>query len=146
MGVFDEASKQRGELYYGSGGGLGGGCGPEKYTATELDTASSSLTEMGLRRRVRFSYRVLDQTSVGKGFSYQVGLVDKSSGQLMNSCLMYSVVSGAPRGSLSFADRDSKSPDEPVFKSLAEAKAYMGTPEYKKLKNMIVSLKLPAEG
>ena len=57
---------------------------------------------------------------------------------------MYSVVTGAPKGSLSFADRDSKSPGEPVFQSLAEAKAYMETPEYKKLKNMIVSLRMPA--
>ena len=143
--VTDEAGKKVASFYYGAGGGLGGACGPEKYKATELDTASSSLTEQWVfDAGVRFSYRVLDQTSVGKGFSYQVGLVDKSSGQLTDSCLMYSVVSGAPKGSLSFADRDSKSPGEPVFQSLAEAKAYMGTPEYKKLKNMIVSLRMPA--
>ncbi|CAH0149463.1 hypothetical protein SRABI26_00673 [Arthrobacter sp. Bi26] len=147
VGVFDESSKRVARLYYGLGGGLGGGCGPEKYTATELDSAPSSLSsDWAVAAQVRFSYRVLDQTSVGKGFSYQVGLVDKSSGQLMNSCLMYSVVSGAPRGSLTFADRDSKSLDEPVFQSMAEAKAYMGTPEYTKLKSMIRSLKLPAQG
>ncbi len=145
--VSDEAGKKVANFYYGAGGGLGGACGPEKYIATELDTESSSLTEQwAFDAGVRFSYRVLDQASVGKGFSYQVGLVDKSSGQLTDSCLMYSVVGGAPKGSLSFADRDSKSSDEPVFKSLAEAKAYMGTPEYKKLKSMIVSLKMPAEG
>lgn len=143
--VSDETGKKVASFYYGAGAGLGGACGPEKYKATELDTASTSLTEQwAFDAGVRFSYRVLDQTSIGKGFSYQVGLVDKSSGQLTDSCLMYSVVSGAPRGSLIFADRASKGPGEPVFKSLTEAKAYMGTPEYKKLKNMVVSLRMPA--
>jgi|GEM_PF-901042 len=143
--VTDEAGKKVASFYYGAGGGLGGACGPEKYKATELDTASTSLTgQWVFDAGVRFSYRVLDQTSVGKGFSYQAGLVDKTSGQPTDGCLMYSVVSGAPKGTLSFADRASKSPDEPVFQSLAEAKAYMGTPEYRKLKNMIVSLRMPA--
>jgi hypothetical protein len=143
--VSDETGKKVASFYYGAGAGLGGACGPEKYKATELDTASTSLTEQwAFDAGVRFSYRVLDQTSIGKGFSYQVGLVDKSSGQLTDSCLMYSVVSGAPRGTLTFADRESKSPGEPVFQSMAEAKAYMGTPEYKKLKSMIVSLRMPA--
>lgn len=145
--VSDEAGKKVAGFYYGAGGGLGGACGPEKYKTIELDTAASSLNEQwAFDSGVRFSYRVLDQTAVGKGFSYQVGLVDKTSGQLTDSCLMYSVVNGAPRRSLSFADRDSKSPDEPVFQSFAEAKAYMRTPEYKKLKNMIVSLTMPADG
>jgi len=143
IAVSDETGKEVATFYHGAGGGLGGGCGPEKYTATELDSASSSLTaDWAVARQVRFSYRVLDQTSVGKGFSYQVGLVDESSGQLSNSCLMYSVVTGTSRGSLSFADRASKGPGEPVFQSMAEAKAYMGTPEYRKLKEMIRSLQL----
>lgn len=141
--VFNEDNKRVASLYYGYGTGLGGGCGPEKYTSTELDTASSSLDAgWAVQAGVRFSYRVLDQTSVGKGFSYQVGLVDKSSGQLTNSCLMYSVVNGAPRSSLSFADRSSKSADEPVFSSMAEARAYMETAEYQKLKAMIRSLQI----
>lgn len=145
--VSDETGKKVASLYHGAGGGLGGACGPETYKATELDSGTPALTEQwAFAAGVRFSYRVLDQTSVGKGFSYQVGLVDKSSGQLSDSCLMYSVVSGTPRGTLSFADRASKSPDEPVFQSMAEAKAYMETPEYNKLKNMILSLKMPAQG
>lgn len=145
--VSDETGKTVASLYHGAGGGLGGACGPETYKATELDTGTLALTEQwAFAAGARFSYRVLDQTSVGKGFSYQVGLVDKSSGQLSDSCLMYSVVTGTPRGTLSFADRASKSPDEPVFQSMAEAKAYMETPEYKKLKNMILSLKMPAQG
>ncbi|CAI3795974.1 hypothetical protein NKCBBBOE_01451 [Pseudarthrobacter sp. MM222] len=145
--ITDETGKKVARFYHGAGGGLGGACGPEGYKATELDSGIPTLpAQWAHQAKVRFSYRVLDQTSVGKGFSYQVGLVDKSSGQLTDSCLMYSVVSGAPRGSLSFADRDSKSPDEPVFQSMAEAKAYMGTQEYKKLKNMILSIRMPAQG
>ena len=143
--VSDETGKKVADLYHGAGGGLGGACGPETYTATELDSGSPNMTQQWeFNAQVRFSYRVLDQTSVGKGFSYQVGLVDKSSGQLSNSCLMYSVVNGAPKGSLSFADRAAKSPDEPVFQSMAEARAYMETPAYKKLKNMILSLRMSA--
>lgn len=145
--VSDETGKKVASFYHGAGGGLGGACGPETYKATELDAARPALTEQwAFDAGVRFSYRVLDQTSVGKGFSYQVGLVDKSSGQLSDSCLMYSVVSGTPRGTMSFADRAAKSPDEPVFQSMAEAKAYMETPEYKKLRGMIMSLKMPAQG
>jgi hypothetical protein len=55
---------------------------------------------------------------------------------------MYSVVNGAPRGTLSFADRAAKAAGEPVFQTLVEAKAYMGTAEYRKLKEMILSLTL----
>jgi hypothetical protein len=145
--VSDETGKKVASLYHGAGGGLGGACGPEKYIATELDSGTPTLLrQWALDAGVRFSYRVLDQTSVGKGFSYQVGLVDKSSGQLSDSCLMYSVVNAAPNGSLSFADRAAKTPDEPVFQSMSEAKAYMATPEYKKLKNMILSFRMPAQG
>lgn len=139
--VSDEAGKTVATFYHGAGGGLGGSCGPEKYIATELDSAQY-MPSWDAGGNVRFSYRVLDQTSVNAGFSYQVGLVDEASGQLKDSCLMYSVVNGAPRGTLSFADRAAKAAGEPVFQTLAEAKAYMGTAEYRKLKEMILSLTL----
>lgn len=139
--VSDEAGKVVAAFHHGAGGGLGGACGPDKYTATELDSRQY-YAGWAPDATVRFSYRVLDQTSVGRGFSYQVGLVDRTSGQLTDSCLMYSVVNGAPKGTLSFADRAAKTADEPVFQTMAEAKAYMGTAEYRKLKEMILSLTL----
>ncbi len=144
--VADESGRKVANLYYGSGGGLGGACGPnERYKMTELDTAQSALNSAWAQSAgVRFSYRVLDQTSVGKGLSYEVGLVDKSSGQLSDTCpnLMYTVVSGATKGTLSFADRASQGAGAPTFATMEEAKAYMGTPEYAKLKEMITSLRL----
>jgi hypothetical protein len=141
--VFDEANKRVAGFRYGAAGGVGGACGPEHYTVTELDTGLTSLNEQwSIDAGARFSYRVLDQTSVGKGFSYQVGLVDKSSGELTDSCLMYSFVGGAPKGTLSFADRAFQGPGDPGFATMEEAKAYMGTPEYRKLKAMIRSLTL----
>ncbi|WP_066285863.1 hypothetical protein [Arthrobacter sp. B6] len=139
--VSDDAGNTVATYYHGAGGGLGGACGPEKYTATELDSAPY-FAGWTPAANVRFSYRVLDQTSVGGGFSYQVGLVDETSGQLTDSCLMYSVVNGAPGGTLSFADRAAKTGGEPVFQTMAEARAYMGTAEYRKLKEMILSLEL----
>lgn len=141
--VFDEANKRVAGFNYGAAGGVGGACGPEPYKVTELDTGLTSLREQWVYpAEVRFSYRVLDQTSVGSGFSYQVGLVDKSSGQLTDSCLMYSFVGGAPNGTLSFADRAFQGPGDPVFATMEEAMAYMGTPEYRKLKEMISSLSM----
>ncbi|WP_437773171.1 hypothetical protein [Arthrobacter sp. KNU40] len=142
--VADESGKRVAQLRYGSGGGLGGACGPsERYKVTELDsfTMGYSWAEAA---GARFSYRVLDLAPVGKGLSYEVGLVDKSSGQLTDTCptLMYAVVSGAPKGSLSFADRSIQGPGAPVFDTMHEAMAYMGTPEYAKLKLMMTSLAL----
>ena len=57
---------------------------------------------------------------------------------------MYSFVSGAPKGTLIFADRSFQSQrnDDPVFNSMAEAKDYMRSPDYRKLKAMIVSLQM----
>jgi hypothetical protein len=55
---------------------------------------------------------------------------------------MYTVVSGIPRGMLSFADRAVHEAGEPRFASMAEARAYMQTPEYQKLKAMIQSLQI----
>ena len=55
---------------------------------------------------------------------------------------MYTVVTGAPRGMLSFADRAVQEAAEPTFASMDKAKAYMETPEYRKLKAMIQSLKI----
>ncbi|MDQ0634580.1 hypothetical protein QFZ40_002489 [Arthrobacter pascens] len=140
--VSDEAGKTVATLYYGTGGGLGGACGPEKYTQIELDSAEYT-AGWDPNAGVRFSYRLIDRTSVGGGFSYQAGLVDESSGRLTNSCLMYSVVHGVPRGTLYFADRAWNAPDEPVFQTMAEATAYMSTDEYRNLKKMILTLSLP---
>ncbi|MFH5880683.1 hypothetical protein [Arthrobacter sp. NA-172] len=144
--VSDESGKKVANLYYGAGGGLGGACGPnEHFKVTELDSDSAlSSVPWATTAGVRFSYRVLDQTSAGKGLSYEVGLVDKSSGRVQDTCpnLMYAVVNGAPKGSLSFADRAALVPSAPVFASLQEATAYMGTPEYRKLKEMITTLRL----
>jgi hypothetical protein len=141
--VSDETGRTVANFQHGAAGGLGGACPGEKYRMTELDTATSSLNaQWAMSAGVRFSYRVLDQTSVGKGLSYQVGLVDKSSGQVQDTCLMYSVVTGTPKGILSFADRAVQDPAEPRFASMAEARAYMETPEYRKLKAMIRSLKI----
>ncbi|MHA7199244.1 hypothetical protein [Arthrobacter alkaliphilus] len=144
--VADESGRKVAQLYYGSGGGLGGACGPdEHYKVTELDTAQSALNGTWTQAAgVRFSYRVLDQSSLGKGLSYEVGLVDKSSGQLVDTCpnLMYAIVTGAPKGSLSFADRATQGPGAPTFATMSEAISYMSTPEYAKLKEMITSLQL----
>ena len=140
--VLNETGKTVANFLHGAAGGLGGAC-TENYAITELDTASSSLTaDWAVERDVRFSYRVMDKTSAGKGFTYQLGLVDSSSGGTQSSCLMYTVVSGTPRGMLSFADRAVQEPAEPQFASMAEARAYMQTPEYQKLKAMIQSLQI----
>ncbi|WP_181038618.1 hypothetical protein [Arthrobacter sp. ZGTC131] len=140
--VFDESNKRVASLLIGGAGGLGGAC-TEKYPVTELDTGPSSLNEQwAMSAQVRFSYRVLDRTAAGQGLSYQVGLVDKDSGTLQDSCLMYTVVSGEPRGMLTFADNAVQDAAEPRFASMAEARAYLETPEYKKLKAMIQSLQI----
>lgn len=142
ISVSDETGKTVASFRHGTAGGLGGAC-TEAYPITELDSASSSLTaDWAVQLGVRFSYRVMDQTSVGKGFTYQLGLVDRSSGGTQSSCLMYTVVSGAPQGMLSFADRAVQDTAEPQFDSMAEARAYMQTPEYQKLKVMIQSLQI----
>ena len=142
--VFNEARMQVAELYHGATGGVGGGCGPGPYTMTELDTAPVLDKPWATAGGVRFSYRVLDMRADGGAFDYQIGLVDSVSGQLKDSCLMYSFVAGAPQGTLSFANRVAQSPahDDPIFNSMAEAKDYMLTPEYRKLKAMILSLEM----
>lgn len=142
--VFNEARMQVAELYHGVTGGVGGACGPGPYKMTELDTAPALDTPWASAKGVRFSYRVLDMRAAGGAFDYQVGLVDDVSGQVKDSCLMYSFVSGAPKGTLSFADRtyQSQRNDDPIFNSLAEAEDYMRSPEYKKLKAMILSLQM----
>ena len=140
--VFNEARMQVAELYHGAGGGVGGACGPGPYPMTELDTAPALDRPWATAAGVRFSYRVLDMRADGGAFDYQIGLVDSVSGQLKDSCLMYSLVAGAPKGTLSFADRAAQSPahDDPIFNSMAEAKDHMLTPEYRKVKAMILSL------
>lgn len=142
--VFNEARMQVAELYHGATGGVGGACGPGPYTMTELDTAPALDNPWATAAGVRFSYRVLDMRADGGEFDYQIGLVDNVSGQLKDTCLMYSFVAGAPQGTLSFANRAAQSPghDDPIFNSMAEAKDYMLTPEYRKLKGMILSLEL----
>ncbi|MEC5192282.1 MULTISPECIES: hypothetical protein [unclassified Arthrobacter] len=142
--VFNEARMQVAELNHGRAGGAGGACGPGPYPMTELDTAPVLDNPWATAAGVRFSYRVLDMQADGGAFDYQIGLVDNVSGQLQDSCLMSSFVAGAPRGPLSFADRASQSPrhDDPIFNSMAEAKAYLLTPEYRKLKAMILSLEM----
>jgi hypothetical protein len=140
--VFNEARMQAAELYHGTAGGVGGACGPGPYKMTELDTAPALNKPWATAAGVRFSYRVLDMRADGGGFDYQIGLVDNASGELRDTCLMYSVVAGAPQGTLSFANRAAQSPrhDDPVFNSMDEAKNYLLTPEYRKLKAMILSL------
>lgn len=142
--VFNEARMQAAELYHGAGGGVGGACGPGPYPMTELDTAAVVDSQWAAAAGVRFSYRVLDMRAGGGAFDYQIGLVDSVSGQLKDSCLMYSFVAGAPQGTLSFADRAAQSPahDDPIFNSMAEAKDHMLTPAYRKLKAMILSLEI----
>lgn len=141
--VTDETGKVVANFQHGAAGGLGGACPDEKYRMAELDSATTSLNaQWAMSAGVRFSYRVLDQTSVGKGISYQVGLVDKDSGQVQDTCLMYTVVTGTPKGILSFADRAVQGAGEPRFASMAEARAYMATPEYRKLKGMVRSLQI----
>lgn len=140
--VFNEARMQAAELYHGTAGGVGGACGPGPYKMTELDTAPALNQPWATAAGVRFSYRVLDMRADGGGFDYQIGLVDNASGELRDTCLMYSVVGGAPQGTLSFANRAAQSPrhDDPIFNSMAEAKNYLLTAEYRKLKAMILSL------
>ena len=141
--VSDETGKTVANFQHGAAGGLGGACTNGNYNITELDSGASSLkADWAVARGVRFSYRVMDKTPLGKGFSYQLGLVDNSSGGTQDSCLMYTVVTGAPRGMLSFADRAVQEAAEPTFASMAEARAYVETPEYKKLKAMIRSLEI----
>ena len=142
--VFNEARMQVAELYHGATGGVGGACPAGTYKMTELDTAPALDTPWAKAMGVRFSYRVLDMRASGGAFDYQIGLVDKSSGEIQDGCLMYSFVSGAPKGTLIFADRSFQSQrnDDPVFNSMAEAKDYMRSPDYRKLKAMIVSLQM----
>lgn len=142
--VFNEARMQVAELYHGAAGGVGGTCGPGPYPMTELDTAPALVNPWATAAGVRFSYRVLDMRADGGAFDYQIGLVDNVSGQLRDTCLMYSFVAGAPEGTLSFANRAAQSPrnDDPIFNSMAEATDYMLTPEYRKLKGMILSLQM----
>ena len=142
--VFNEARMQVAELYHGATGGVGGACGPGPYTMTELDKAPALKNPWATAAGVRFSYRVLDMRADGGAFDYQIGLVDNVSGQLKDTCLMYSFLAGAPKGTLSFANRAAQSPghDDPIFNSMAEAKEYMLTPEYRKLKGMILSLEM----
>ena len=141
--VSDESGKAVASFQHGAAGGLGGACTAGAYKITELDSGASSLTApWAVERGVRYSYRVMDKTSLGKGFSYQLGLVDKDSGSDKDNCLMYTVVTGTPTGILSFADRAVQDPAEPTFASMGEARAYVETPVYKKLKAMIQSLKI----
>lgn len=142
--VFNEARMQVAELYHGAAGGVGGGCGPGPYPMAELDTAPALDNPWARAAGVRFSYRVLDMRADGGAFDYQIGLVDNLRGQLKDSCLMYSFVARAPQGTLSFADRAAQSPahDDPIFNSMAEARDYLLTPEYRKLKGMILSLEM----
>ncbi|MCX2748024.1 hypothetical protein OOZ51_09350 [Arthrobacter sp. MI7-26] len=141
--VKDEAGRLMAKFYYGAGGGVGGACGPGTYKQTELDKAATSLTGQWVTTsQARFSFRLLDQTAQGGGIGYQIGLVDKSSGELRDSCLMYSFVSGAPKGTLSFATSDAQAPGSRTFSTMAEATQYLQTPEYQKLKRMITSLQL----
>lgn len=142
--VFNEARMQVAELYHGATRAVGGACGPGPYKMTELDTAPALDTPWAQGRGVRFSYRVLDMRADGGAFDYQAGLVDNVTGQVKDSCKMFSFVSGAPKGTLSFADRtfQSQRNDDPIFNSLAEAKDFMRSPEYKKLKAMILSLRM----
>ncbi|MFE5839738.1 hypothetical protein [Arthrobacter sp. NPDC056493] len=139
--VSDESGKAVASFQHSAAGGLGGACTAGKYKITELDAGESSLTaDWAVERGVRFSYRVMDKTSLGKGFSYQLGLVDKDSGSVSDNCLMYTLVTGTPTGILSFTAGDAQDTAERTFTSMAEAKAYVETPEYKKLKAMIQSL------
>jgi hypothetical protein len=141
--VSDEAGKTVAGFQQSAAGGLGGACTQGTYKITELDSGASSLSNpWAVERGVRFSYRVMDKTSLGQGFSYQLGLVDKDSGSVSDSCLMYTVVTGTPVGTLSFADRAVQDPAEPTFTSMAEARAYVEAPAYKKLKAMIQSLEI----
>ncbi|MET4134549.1 hypothetical protein [Pseudarthrobacter sp. PvP090] len=142
--VFNEARMQVAELFHGTAGGVGGACGPGPYTMTELDSAPALENQWATAAGVRFSYRVLDLRADGGAFDYQLGLVDRATGQLGGSCLMYSFVSGAPQGTLSFANRAAQGPahDDPIFNSMDDAKEYMRTPEYRKLKAMILSLEV----
>jgi hypothetical protein len=141
--VTDETGRVVAKFYHGAGGGVGGACGPGTYKQTELDRAATSLTGQWVTTsQARFSYRVLDQTAQGKGISYQIGLADKSSGEVRDSCLMYSFVAGAPQGTLSFATSDAEGPDSRAFSTMEEAKQYLQAPEYQKLKRMITSLQL----
>ncbi|MFE4542458.1 hypothetical protein [Arthrobacter sp. NPDC056727] len=139
--VSDETGKVKASFQHSAAGGLGGACTAGTYKITELDSGKSSLTaEWAVQRGVRFSYRVMDRTPLGEGFSYQLGLVDQDSGSVSDNCLMYTLVTGTPTGILSFADRAVQDPAEPTFTSMAEARAYVETPLYKKLKAMIQSL------
>ncbi|UKA64200.1 hypothetical protein [Arthrobacter sp. FW306-04-A] len=141
--VKDEAGRLMAKFYYGAGGGVGGACGPGTYKQTELDKAATSLTGQWVTTsQARFSFRVLDQTAQGGGIGYQLGLVDKSSGEVRDSCLMYSFVAGAPKGTLSFATSDAQAPGSRTFSTMEEATQYLQTPEYQKLKRMITSLQL----
>ncbi|MFC9353949.1 hypothetical protein [Arthrobacter sp. NPDC057013] len=141
--VSDEAGKTVASFQQSAAGGLGGACTQGTYKITELDSGTSSIRDpWAMERGVRFSYRVMDKTSLGQGFSYQLGLVDKDSGSVSDGCLMYSVVTGTPMGILSFAAQAGQGPAEPTFATMGEARAYVETPVYKKLKAMIQSLKV----
>ena len=119
------------------GGGLGGACGPGEYVGTELDSEPVDLkAAWAADAGVRFSYRIQDRTPAGDGVFYHLGLVGKGSDELLNTCHLFSLVTAGDGSILSFANRG------PVFRSVAEAEAYMDTAEYRNVRSMIVSLTL----
>jgi hypothetical protein len=138
--VYDEAGQHVATFEHWFGGGLGGACGPGEYIGTELDSEPVGLGPgWGAEEGARFSYRIQDRSSVGEGFIFHLGLVGEASDQFLNTCHLYSMVAADDGSMLSFA----KTPGVPVFQDLQEAKAYMGTEEYRNLKDMILSLRLP---
>ncbi len=119
-------------------------CRPgESYPMAELDTYRPQLTnDWTLNAGARFSYRTVDRTATGQGVAYEIGLVDKSSGTLKDSCTLSSTVSGGPLGTLTFSTGDPLGEVSHQFATMAEAMAYMETTEYAKLKMLFNSMQM----
>ncbi|NYD79440.1 hypothetical protein [Arthrobacter cupressi] len=152
--VHDAEGKKLAELVYGSqGGGLGGGCAtPVPYTV--LDYAEVSLPYNKAFEGVitpRFAYRAME-TNGRVLASY--GLTSTVGGADGKACSIYNVVNG-PAESPSymfasgaqmradFSDAEAQAQGVMTFATMDEAINYRNSEEYRLLKAMITSLKIP---
>ncbi|MCZ9883921.1 hypothetical protein [Arthrobacter sp. B2a2-09] len=146
LDVFNEDRVRVAGIEYGQGG-LGGACGPKPVSMYTLDSEPVAIPNRrpGSFGAPEFVYRVLDGTEAGGKVVGAIGLNQEDANTAgKETCMAYTVIY-APKAMLSFATKLQISLGDTrglIFDSVAEAKAYMGTPEYTKLKEMITSLQL----
>ncbi|MFD5278916.1 hypothetical protein ACFWIX_15335 [Pseudarthrobacter sp. NPDC058362] len=144
LDVQNEQGAKVASMIHAQPGGLGGACGPEAVPLLTLDSAPVTVPYRAAEGAAapEFSYRVLNGTGSGLGVNGSVGLSQPDQ-QASAACMYYNTVS-SPVGTLSFASQFQVNlgGEGMVFASVAEAKAYVATGEYARLKRMMVSLDL----